>query len=77
LLAALSIYKAIDFYFYGAYKEAILLLSNFKYHHFSINGIAIDAGFSDRRNFYRVFKKATGLSPSEFVNHLGDAETTD
>jgi len=37
---------------------------------YSIEGIAFEAGFSDRRNFYRLFKKMTGLSPTQFVNHL-------
>ncbi len=47
-------------------KEAIRLLSEHSADAFSIDGIAFDTGFNDRRNFYRVFKKMTGLSPTEF-----------
>jgi AraC-like DNA-binding protein len=32
----------------------------------TVEGIAFEAGFADRRSFYRVFKKYTGLSPSDF-----------
>ena len=31
-----------------------------------IHEIAIDVGFSDNRYFSRVFKKSTGISPSEY-----------
>ena len=51
-------------------KDAIRLLSEKNAQIYSIEGIAFEAGFSDRRNFYRVFKKMTGLSPTQFVNHL-------
>ena len=53
-------------------KEAIRLLSEKESQKPSIDSIAFDAGFNDRKNFYRVFKKMTGLSPTEFVAHLGD-----
>jgi YesN/AraC family two-component response regulator len=39
---------------------------------FSIEGIAFDSGFNDSRNFHRVFKKLTGLSPLEFLNKNTD-----
>ena len=32
----------------------------------SSSDIAIDAGFSDVRNAYRIFKKKTGYNPSSF-----------
>ena len=48
-------------------KEAIRLLSEKNARQFSMDGIALDAGFNDRRNFLRVFKKMTGLTPTEFV----------
>jgi YesN/AraC family two-component response regulator len=51
-------------------KEAVILLSNKKKEYLSIEGVAIDAGFNDRKTFYRVFKKFTGLSPSEFRENL-------
>jgi len=48
-------------------KEAILSLSNKK---FTVDQIAFDCGFSDRKSFYRIFKKITGLSPTEFRNNV-------
>ena len=52
-------------------KEVIRLLSEKGSQKFSIEGIALRAGFKDRITFYRTFKKITGLSPTEFVAHLG------
>ncbi|MDL2266055.1 AraC family transcriptional regulator, partial [Parabacteroides sp. OttesenSCG-928-G21] len=51
-------------------KEAIRLMSDAQAEKLSINEIAYDSGFNDRKNFYRVFKKNTGLSPSVFRNNL-------
>ena len=48
-------------------KEAIRLLSRKNAHRFSLDGVAFDSGFNDRRNFNRVFKKMTGLTPTEFL----------
>lgn len=44
--------------------KSILLDSHSKY---SIEGIAQEAGFKSRASFYAVFKKHTGLTPSEFI----------
>ncbi len=35
----------------------------------SILGIALDCGFNSEASFYRIFKKATGMSPSQYKNH--------
>ena len=48
-------------------KEAIRLLSGKNAHRFSLDSIAFDSGFNDRRNFNRVFKKMTGVTPTEFL----------
>jgi YesN/AraC family two-component response regulator len=53
-------------------KEAIRILSKKHLQTFSIEGIAFDSGFNDSRNFHRVFKKMTGLSPTEFLNNITD-----
>ena len=55
--------------FVGEYriKEAIQLLSGKNVHRFSLDGVAFDSGFNDRRNFNRVFKKMTGVTPTEFL----------
>jgi len=50
-------------------KEAIRLLSAKENEAIPIDDIAFDSGFNDRKNFYRVFKKMTGLSPSGFRNN--------
>jgi AraC-like DNA-binding protein len=53
-------------------KEAILLFSDSGADRLSIDSIAFDVGFTDRHNFYRVFRKMTGLSPREFRKNLND-----
>jgi AraC-like DNA-binding protein len=47
-------------------KEAVRLLSDKEKGNISIDTLALDSGFNDRTTFYRAFKKATGLSPSDF-----------
>ncbi|MDR2085596.1 MAG: AraC family transcriptional regulator [Dysgonamonadaceae bacterium] len=47
-------------------KEAIRLLSEKDVSNRSIDDIAFASGFNDRKTFHRVFKKTTGLTPSEF-----------
>ena len=37
-----------------------------KYDHYSIVGIAEEAGFNSKSAFNTLFKKATGLTPSQF-----------
>ena len=37
-----------------------------QYVHLSILGIAFDSGFNTKSAFNRVFKKMTGMTPSEF-----------
>jgi len=52
-------------------KEAIQLLSKKDANKFTIDAIAFDVGFNNRINFYRIFKKMTGLSPVEFRKNVG------
>lgn len=47
-------------------KEAIRIMSTPERSKLTIENIAFEAGFNDRKNFYKVFKKNTGLSPTEF-----------
>jgi AraC-like DNA-binding protein len=38
----------------------------------TIEAVAMDSGFTTIRNFYRLFKDAYGMSPSEFRNYVKD-----
>ncbi len=51
-------------------KEAVRIMSQQNAAMPTIESIAFDSGFNDRKSFYRVFKKVTGLSPSEFRDSL-------
>lgn len=46
--------------------EAKRLLSSPQYSHYSILGIALDAGFNSKSAFYTAFGKHAGTTPSEF-----------
>jgi AraC-like DNA-binding protein len=47
-------------------EEFKKLVADPKNKHFSILGLAIDAGFNSKATFNRFFKNSTGLTPSEF-----------
>jgi len=47
-------------------KESIIFLSKKETDSLPLESIALEVGFSNYLNFYRVFKKMTGLSPAEF-----------
>jgi len=51
-------------------REAIQVLSKNDNNAFTIDAVAYDTGFNDRNNFYRVFKKMTGLSPTDFRKNV-------
>jgi AraC-like DNA-binding protein len=48
-------------------EEAKRRLLDAKYEHYSILAIALDVGFNNKASFNRVFKKQTGMTPSDFV----------
>jgi AraC-like DNA-binding protein len=50
-------------------KEAIHILSK-KDAGITIDQLSYNVGFNDRFNFYRIFKKITGLSPTEFRQNV-------
>ncbi|GEM_PF-2373059 len=47
-----------------AFKELVLAPDSQRY---SILGIGQEVGFSSKASFYRVFKKETGMTPSEYM----------
>ena len=50
-------------------KDVVLQMSSTA-QKFTLEGLAFDVGFNDRKTFYNAFKKMTGLSPSEFQSNL-------
>lgn len=51
-------------------KEAVRVMSDPENADLTVDAIAFDAGFNDRKNFYKVFKKVTGLSPTQFRRNV-------
>ena len=47
-------------------EEARRQLEDEALEYFSVLGVGFNAGFSSKATFNRVFKKATGMSPSEY-----------
>ena len=47
-------------------EEAIDKIGREEYAHLSLLGIAFECGFNSKSGFYKVFKKATGVSPSAY-----------
>lgn len=53
-------------------NEAKKMLRSNKYNSYSLEGIALESGFSNRTSFYRVFKKHSGMTPSKFKNLIAE-----
>jgi len=60
------------YYFVNKYRveEVKGYLSDSKKKHFTILSLAFDAGFNSKSAFNSIFKRVTGLSPSEYRNRL-------
>jgi AraC-like DNA-binding protein len=67
--------KKSFFDFVNEYRvgEAKKLLSSPQYSHYSILGIALDAGFNSKSAFYTAFGKHAGMTPSEFRKRQTEA----
>jgi AraC-like DNA-binding protein len=50
-------------------EKSILLLKE-KHASYTIEAIALEAGFNSRASFYRAFKKHTGLTPKEIIENI-------
>ena len=55
-------------------REAKALLKSAETEHYTLGAIAEEAGFNSRASFNRVFKKHTGVPPSEYRRSLHDDE---
>lgn len=60
----LSFYDFVNQY---RVKEAQTRLADPASRHLTILSIALDAGFNSHASFYRIFKKATGMTPTAFI----------
>ena len=50
-------------------EYSILMLSEGKFNKFSIEGVAMASGFTNRSTFHRAFKKVTGVNPSYYIEN--------
>ncbi|MCH7525678.1 MAG: helix-turn-helix transcriptional regulator [Bacteroidetes bacterium] len=50
-------------------KEAKKMLQDKNFNKYTINAIALEAGFNSKSNFYLTFKKFTGTTPLEYIKH--------
>lgn len=61
----ISFYDIINRYRTEAVKE---MIDSKAYENYTLLGIAYECGFNSKASFNRVFKKETGLSPSQYKN---------
>ncbi len=64
----ISFYDLINKY---RIEEAKKRLVSSDYDKYSITGIAETCGFNSKSSFYRIFKKETGITPTQFKNNKG------
>ncbi len=63
----LSFHDFVNQYRVAEFQRRVALPQN---RHFSLLSIALDCGFNSKSSFNRIFKQATGLTPSAFVKML-------
>lgn len=61
-----SFNELINKYRVESVKKTLL---NQNKNHLSISGLAQEAGFKSQASFYRIFKKSTGQTPSEYIKN--------
>lgn len=54
--------------------DAARRLRDPQFRHYTLLAVALEAGFNSKSTFNRVFKKLNGLTPSEFVAQVNEAE---
>ena len=47
------------------------LIAEDEYSKYTLSALAELCGFSSRASFFRYFKKATGITPSEYIRSIG------
>lgn len=62
-----NFYELINQYRLAAFKKALVEIEN---QHLTIWGIASKCGFNSKTSFNRIFKKQTGLTPSQYQKQL-------
>ena len=62
-----TFYNFVNAYRIEAYKRSV---QSGDFQEYTIEGIAYECGFKSKASFYRLFKKETGKSPSEYKNSL-------
>ncbi|MDF9829791.1 two-component regulator propeller domain-containing protein [Parabacteroides sp. PF5-6] len=63
-----SYYDFINHYRIEAFK---VLVNDPQYTRYTLTAMASLCGFSSRASFFRSFKKATGITPNEYIHSLG------
>lgn len=61
----------VNDYRVAAFKEN---LADKKYEHYTLLGIALETGFNSKSSFNSIFKKAEGMTPSEYKKSLSRAD---
>ncbi len=62
-----NFYDFINSYRVAEFKELLIDPDN---HQYTLLSLAHDAGFNSKSTFNAIFKKFTGMTPSEYVRHL-------
>ncbi len=73
LTEVMNEYIGKNFYtFVNEYRvaEVVQMLKNKKFDHYSLLGIAYEAGFNSKSSFNTIFKKITGFTPTEYKAEL-------
>jgi len=73
LSQVLNVYLQKNFYnFVNAYRvgEVKKMLNDNKYSHYSLLGIAHEAGFNSKSAFNRIFKNVTNQTPTQYKNSI-------